>query len=446
MPLLPPPPAKSSASTAPNGGAGVGVVGAKKDAEIVVIPEKFYGAALKQKVTDVPAEPPRPPKPVAPPPPVALPPAVPSHPGWKIAIGVIVFVLAIGGGFVYFNRQTLFKKPVPPPPPPPPITTPSAPANLAATFSGNSVALAWADTSGNENGYRIERKEEGGTFLPLTNLSANSTVFLDGSVQAGKNYAYRVVAVNESGEAASNEASAATQPAAPPPPAAPMLPPSGLDSDSDGLSDVEEGVSGTDRHHPDSDGDGFLDGNEVFHLYNPAAKAPTRLLDSGVAQTWNAPSGWSVLIPVKWSASLNLPDGSKATLDTKHGERFLISIDENPQRLPLVEWYLAGHPGIVSTSLKTVMTKGGLEGILGADRMNAYFAWGDRVFSLQYDMNGQSYINFRTTFEMMLNSLKLSGAPILSVAPAETLAGPGALLAGESATTTVAATSSPSAP
>ncbi len=441
MALLPPPPRANPATAGQPANTG-GEGGAfKREPEIVVIPEKFYGVALKQKVTEAPPPPP-PPKPVAKltPVPVASPTTVPRHPGLWVAFGVVLFVAAIGGGFVYFNRKTLFQKAAPPPPTPSLIATPSAPANLTASLAGSGISLVWVDASGNETGYRIERKEEEGTFLPLTNLAGNSTVFLDTSVQPGKAYSYRAVAVNESGEAVSNEVTASTQPAAPLVPLTPALPPSGLDSDSDGLSDVEEEAFTTDFHHPDTDRDGFLDGNEVFHLYNPAAKAPIRLLDSGVTQPWKASSGWRVLVPVKWTAAFDLPDGSRATLDTKHGEKFFLTIEENPQRLPLIEWYLSNHPGASSVLIKSVTTKGGLEGVLGVDRLDAYFSWGDRIFSFRYDMAGQPFVNFRTTFEMMLNSLILTGAPTLSAPTMERLSGPGSLVVGGGATSTQEAT------
>jgi hypothetical protein len=42
-----------------------------------------------------------------------------------------------------------------------------------------------------------------------------------------------------------------------------------LDSDNDGLTDVDETKYGTDANNPDSDGDGYLDGDEVQNGYNP---------------------------------------------------------------------------------------------------------------------------------------------------------------------------------
>ncbi|MBI5037622.1 MAG: calcium-binding protein [Candidatus Kerfeldbacteria bacterium] len=48
-----------------------------------------------------------------------------------------------------------------------------------------------------------------------------------------------------------------------------MINASTLDTDNDGLTDVQEGVWGTDILNPDTDGDGFLDGTEVQNGYNP---------------------------------------------------------------------------------------------------------------------------------------------------------------------------------
>ncbi len=42
-----------------------------------------------------------------------------------------------------------------------------------------------------------------------------------------------------------------------------------IDSDGDGLSDVEEAKYGTDPHKADTDGDGYPDGEEVKNGYNP---------------------------------------------------------------------------------------------------------------------------------------------------------------------------------
>jgi hypothetical protein len=309
--------------------------------EIHTIPEKFYGSAIHAKVEER--------KPDAS---VAPLPGVPGRRWWPIVVAVIILLLAAGGGFVYFNQELLFppppapvvekEKPAPPPPPP------TAPSNLAATSTNpRSVTISWTDTSSNESGFRLERRVASGSFAPLTNLPPNSTSFLDVSVQADQGYIYRLRALNASGESdPSNEATATVPSLPPPPPEAPKLPPAGLDTESDGLTDLEEVLYGTDARTPDSDSDGFLDGNEVFHLYNPAGKAPGRLVDSALVKVYTAPIGWVMSVPTSWSLQLDAVDGSKATIDVKHGETFVVSIEQNPEKKSILDWYMSQHPEI----------------------------------------------------------------------------------------------------
>lgn len=437
--LTPPPPPKNQTQPPLSGGGSGALATGKKEPEIVVIPDKFYGMALKMKAD----------APVAAPPPVPTPSPKPSAPGpikpksrlpW-IAL-VVVLLLLVTGGFAYFNRDLLFKKSAPPivvvPSEP---SAPSAPANLTATVASGTtaVALAWVDTTGNETGYRIERKEGEGTYLPLTNLSLNSGNFLDVTVVPERIYTYRVLAVGPGGESSSsNEARVTVGSIEPSPAPSPSLPPGGLDSDSDGLTDYEEPLYGTDVRVQDSDEDGFLDGNEVFHLYNPAATAPVRLLDSGLVKPIQASAGWSLYVPKDWTSSLTGPDGARATLRTGQGETFVLSIEDNPEDLELEAWHTVRFPG--ASSLRQIKTKGGLEGLFYQESLRAIFAWDGKVVVFTYELAGKPFINYRTTFEMMLNSLVLEGVPILSSSEISDLDGPGEILPTEATSTSATST------
>lgn len=380
--------------------------------EIHVIPDEYYGAALKVKQK----------------------PAVHKEEGQggkshTVLIGVIIFlfVLAGGGGtFVYLNKDSLFPKQptapvvIPPaatttaeaPPPPPPV--PSSPSNLAATStSPQSVSLNWTDTASNESAYRLERRTADRTIYErITDLPPNSTNFQDNSVQASSTYFYRVIARNDTGESEpSTEVAVVTRALPPPPPKQEPLPPAGLDSDSDGISDLEEAIFSSESKNPDSDGDGFLDGNEVFNLYNPMGRAPAKLVGSDIVKTVDGPIGWSMSIPKAWNFTLDSQDGSKATIDSGHGEKFVLNIERNETGGSVVDWYLAKHPGTDKSQLMVFKSKGGYEGIIGPDLLTTYILWGDRVFIYEYDMVKQPFINYRTVYSMMLNSLELKGLP-----------------------------------
>lgn len=384
------------------------------ESQIHVIPEQYYGAALKTKLK---AEP------------LTTGGGKPSKS--KLPLVIVLFILLVvvlaGGYFVYLNKDAFFPaevappvavqptttQPEPPPPPPPP-PPPSAPSSLTATSTGpQSVSLSWIDTSNNEAAFKIERRTAERTIYDrITDLPPNSTSFQDGGVAASTTYYYRVIARNETGESdASNEAMVVTRPLPPPPKEPEPLPPAGLDTDSDGLTDLEEVIFTSDPRNPDSDGDGFLDGNEVFNQYNPMGRAPARLSGSGLVKEISGSFGWTMLIPTDWTLTMNKPDGSDAVIDTGHGERFLLTIENNGQNTDLIQWFMARYPEADSTRLMKFKSKGGYEGIIGPDLLTTYIPWGDRIFVFKYDMGNQPFINYRTVYSMILNSLVLTGLP-----------------------------------
>jgi hypothetical protein len=389
--------------------------------EIHVIPEKFYGAALRARIAEVKKEHPD------------AEPKEGDHPagkkgGWIVAMIVgIVLLLGVGGGFVYFNKDLLFSKPSPTPTPEPtPTPTPTPPAipeNLSATAtSPNIVSLTWTDKASDETAYRIERRGTATSFAPIQSLAANEQAYADSSAAPETTYVYRVVAVSAGGESPSNEATVATPALPPPPPEQVKLPPVGLDTDSDGLTDLEEPMYGSPINNPDADGDSFLDGNEVFHLYSPSGKAPGKLLESKLVRVFESPIGWKVYVPTPWQTSLN-EDGTKGSILSGHGETFTLTLLDNPEHQAILDWYLAQNPGVLSSQVTNVKTLSGFDGLTGADQLTTYFPWGDKVLVVKYDLDDQPFVNFRTTYVMMLNSLTLTTAPQLAKA-AETATQP----------------------
>jgi hypothetical protein len=98
--------------------------------------------------------------------------------------------------------------------------TVAAPSSLtAAAASPTRIDLSWRDNSGNESGFRIERKTGSGSWSQIDTVGANVTAFADTGLSASTTYTYRVRAYNDGGVSAySNETSATTaeaRPAAP---------------------------------------------------------------------------------------------------------------------------------------------------------------------------------------------------------------------------------------
>jgi titin len=97
-------------------------------------------------------------------------------------------------------------------------TPPAKPSNLtAAAVSSSQIDLEWTDNSGNEDGFKIERKTgAAGTYAEIATVGANVKSFSNTGLSAGTQYFYRVRAFNNGGNSGySNEANATTLPTAP---------------------------------------------------------------------------------------------------------------------------------------------------------------------------------------------------------------------------------------
>jgi predicted phage tail protein len=95
----------------------------------------------------------------------------------------------------------------------PVVTTPAAPTGLTATaVSTSQINLAWTDNASNEDGFKIERSNNGVSFIQIAVVGPNETTFSSTGLQRNKTFHYRVRAYNASGNSAySNTASAKTR-------------------------------------------------------------------------------------------------------------------------------------------------------------------------------------------------------------------------------------------
>ena len=79
---------------------------------------------------------------------------------------------------------------------------PISPTNLSGIVVSNTqIDLFWEDQSNNENGFKIERKTQNGTFETIGTTDLNISTFTDSNLTPGTIYIYRVISYNAIGNA-----------------------------------------------------------------------------------------------------------------------------------------------------------------------------------------------------------------------------------------------------
>ncbi|MCO4815297.1 MAG: fibronectin type III domain-containing protein [Flavobacteriales bacterium] len=90
-------------------------------------------------------------------------------------------------------------------------TIPSAPTTLSATAnSSSSISLDWTDNASDEDGYYIERSEDGTTFSLVASVGTDVVAYDDNSLTELTTYYYRVFAYNVVGNSSTSNVANAT--------------------------------------------------------------------------------------------------------------------------------------------------------------------------------------------------------------------------------------------
>jgi hypothetical protein len=177
----------------------------------------------------------------------------------------------------------------------------------------------------------------------------------------------------------------------------------GQDTDGDRLTDAEERLYGSNPAQSDTDGDTYVDGDEVRNLFSPVSKGK-KIADESFMMTriWN---GWKVLLPVSWNVGDVLDRPGSAVITTGSAARFLLDREANPSRLPLAEWLSRNQ---ISGEMRAMTTKAGMEVIQMNDDRTTFFAQGDTVLALTYDGATDAAFEYRTTYALMVHALSPS--------------------------------------
>lgn len=185
----------------------------------------------------------------------------------------------------------------------------------------------------------------------------------------------------------------------------------GKDLDSDGLTDIEEGMYGTNPRDPDTDRDTFLDGNEVFHRYSPLGVSPQTLLGTGAVKEYQASDlSYVLTYPSQWTVSGFVDSALEPTDEVVFRTNSNATVrlaSSTLSGLLFDDWYVENAKDGVQVQLETTLTKGGYVAYQSPDDLIAYVVVGDTVYTFFYDLADEKEIVYMQTFQMMINSFSV---------------------------------------
>lgn len=183
-----------------------------------------------------------------------------------------------------------------------------------------------------------------------------------------------------------------------------------LDSDQDGLTDIEETLLyTTDKDEFDSDFDTYSDKQELLNLYNPFGDAPITLIDSGnVLEYANALHNYRIYYPQNWVFKSTDGTDTEVLFTSTTGEFIEVLILENPEKMALNDWYVKQY-GEDNYKISQVATtnQNKLTGVRSFDRKKVFFAYEDKIYVIIHNTGNKTLIDYGVTFEMMVKSFRL---------------------------------------
>ncbi|MBI5221954.1 MAG: hypothetical protein HY980_00430 [Candidatus Magasanikbacteria bacterium] len=331
-----------------------------EETEIYIIPDEFYGGVKRLVPSTTPAGSFGAPTSVAISPTKSAParplsglpqPSFFKTPKFIVIIGIVVFILIIGGVTYYYIRQANIARQQFATPPAPALVvqpTPPAPAPIEVATSTEEIAPPVVTSTPIQPPFSI--------IFPFKNYTKTA------------------------------------------------------DTDNDGLTDEEEKIYGTDPALPDSDSDGYVDTLEIQNLYNPIGFKPVRLFDSGKVKIYQNPVfSYSIFYPGDWISQSLDPNNKDVMFTAATGEFVEVLVEDNPLKMTAEAWYLGQSPGVDASQLEHIITKDKLAGVKSPDGLVAYISFEDKVFAINYNIGLKTEVNFLETLQMMTNSFRPQG-------------------------------------
>ncbi len=193
------------------------------------------------------------------------------------------------------------------------------------------------------------------------------------------------------------------------------------DSDSDGLTDVEEELFGTDPALPDTDGDKYSDSHEVYNVYNPAGKEPEKIIDSGAVKDFDNPVfGYKIYYSRPWALGVVDDTYRDVLFSTITGENIEVRVVDKAPGANFADWFAAWAPSEQFNDLIPFTSVFKQAGWRRSDYLVYYFDDGSRVYVIAYHTTDSSVVNYRTVIKMVARSFRLNGnSAVIPTRPVE---------------------------
>ncbi len=212
-----------------------------------------------------------------------------------------------------------------------------------------------------------------------------------------------------------------------------------IDTDNDGLSDTEEQLFKSDINVIDTDEDTYEDSLEIKNLYSPSNTAPETLLGAGlVAEFTSDLEKYKLLYPTAWKVQkIDVDDSNVIFVSEQSSEYVEFKVEENPGELALNQWVKLKMQNLklkfkANYSEEEFVNKDkSLTGILLPELFMAFYANGNKIYSLTYQFDLEKPLSYRTTFLMFVKSFRL----VIEEEPAPTEESPTEETSGEAEAT-----------
>jgi hypothetical protein len=181
-----------------------------------------------------------------------------------------------------------------------------------------------------------------------------------------------------------------------------------IDADSDGLSDEEERLIGSNPNKIDSDGDGNADLIELQNSYNPSGSG--RLSSSLSMINYRNPAlKYSLIYPKEWLLK-NLNDNETILISSADEKYFIQVIHQfNSQRLDISDWYQTEFPDQQAGEVR-IAADGSWQGVYNQDKNIFYLSdmIKQNIYIFSLGATEGNTINHERLFELVINSFRVN--------------------------------------